>query len=135
MAEIVEPLEEATKEANKYRIKAFLWDQLIRPLYALASTSIVKAALLVFLIVSIIVELSPIIVYTTGAVLLIIFVYDIYKYWKSGEFMYNYRKYKFPDYKKATKAFKREARAKSQSLNTLNNLNQDDEKAEENPEG
>jgi hypothetical protein len=132
---MIEPLEEAKKEARRYRIKAFLWDQLIRPLYALASTSILKAVLLVFLIVSIIVELSPIIVYPVGVLLLVIYVYDIYKYWKSGEFMHNYRKYKFPDYKKATKAFKREEREKSQSLNTLNNLNNDDEKAEENSEG
>ena len=111
------------KEARRYRIKAFLWDQLIRPIHIMGSSSILKIFLLVFLFVAIIIQLNIIVVYTIGLILLLIFFYEIYKYYQSGEFMHNYRKYKYPDYKKATKVFKKEAKTETQSLNTLNNLN------------
>lgn len=115
-------------EAERHRLKAFLWDQFIRPLYALANTSVLKIILLVFIFVGIIIQLHAIFVYIAGVLLLGVFFYDIYKYYKSGQFMHNYRKYKYPEYKKATKAFKKE---KTKSLNTLNNLNEDEKLEEE----
>lgn len=118
------------KEAEQYRIKAFLWDQLVRPMYAIASASILKIFLLVFLFVAIIIKLHAIFVYITGAMLLVIFIYDICKYYKSGEFMYNYRKFKFPEYRKAVKSFKKEEKEETKSLNTLNSLNNHEETEE-----
>lgn len=108
------------EEAKKHRIKAFLWDQFVRPFYALANTGVLKIGLLAFLFVAIVIQLHPAWVYVAGVLLILVFIYELVQYYKSGEFMHNYRKYKYPDYKKATKAFKKE---ETKSLNTLNNLN------------
>ena len=115
-------------EARKYRIKAFLWDQFVLPVYLLLNMQQLKGILLASLILSITVFNSQGIFWVTSALLVFIFSYEIYRYYKSGEFMHNYRKYKYTDYKKATKAFKRETK---KDLNTLNNLNNNEEKEPE----
>lgn len=90
------------------RFKIFLWDQFIRPIYALSNINIIKITLLVLLFVFIIVNAPIGSVYIVGVMLLVIFIYEIIKYYKSGEFIGNYRKYKYPEYKRATKIFKKE---------------------------
>ena len=114
-------------EATKYRMKAFLWDQFVRPVYIILNLHQLKGILLALLILSIIIFKSNALFLFTSSTLVIIFSYEIYKYYKSGEFMKNYRHYKYKDYKKATKAFKQEAK---KSLNTLNSLNSDAKEAE-----
>lgn len=119
------------EEAKKYRIKAFLWDQFVRPVYVLMNVQQLKGILLALLILSITLLDSKNLFWVTSIILVFIFSYEIYKYYKSGEFMHNYRKYKYTDYKRATKAFKREVK---KDLNTLNNLNDHEKEEEQRPE-
>ena len=105
-------------EAEKYKIKAFMWDQFVRPTFLLFNLHQVKAILLALTIFSVAMKWD-ISFWVAVIPLSFIFILEIIRYYKSGEYLYNYRKYKYSDYKKATKVFKRKEREK---------INNDDQK-------
>ena len=115
---------------DAYRLRVFLWDQFIRPFYSLVSIHQIKALLLALIIVNFFSFKSSGIFWFGIIALGIIFTHEIIKYWKSGEYMSNYREYKYPDYKRTIKQIK-----KQKHLNTLNNLNQDETNIKKSEEG
>lgn len=99
-----------TEEANKTRFRIFMWDQTIGYfLRYIWNLEILKAVLFILLSFLIFLDVRLRYIFLILLCLAVIAVYEIIKYYKSGEFMHNYRKYKYPDYKRATKIFKREA--------------------------
>jgi hypothetical protein len=106
---------------DKYKVKMFLWDQLVRPFHMFINVHQLKPIILALIIANFVIFKIFILFWGLVILLGIIFIYEIYKYWKSGEFIHNYRKFKYPEYRKAIKTLKR----KSKHLNTLNNLNKD----------
>lgn len=88
------------REEDKIRLKIFFWDQFVRPLYVFQSLSFLKILLLVLLFFGIAVNFPILIIFIIGSLLGIIFAYELHKYYKSGEFIYNYRKFNYKDYKK-----------------------------------
>lgn len=103
------------------RVRIFLWDQLVRPLYLIFSTHQLKPILLSLMIINFIIFKSSTSFFVLSFLLAIIFSYELYNYWKSGEFMKNYREYKYPEYREAIKKIK-----ESKHLNSLNDLNKDE---------
>jgi hypothetical protein len=101
------------EEAKKSRLKIFLWDQLVRPVYLLLNIHQLQALLIAILILNIAVWKNFVVFWVLAIALLVIFTYQIFKYYQSGEFIYNYRKYKsdkgkYSDYRKLTKILKKE---------------------------
>ncbi|MEK6878160.1 MAG: hypothetical protein AABY22_01055 [Nanoarchaeota archaeon] len=104
------------KNENKYLLKAFLWDQFIRPFYAFLNINALIFIFLIILAYSILILKSKLLFIISLLIILVAIILDTIKYYKSGEFMYNYRKYKYPGYRNYIKN-------KPKGLNTLNNLN------------
>ena len=101
------------EQAKTVRLKIFLWDQLIRPVYLLLNIHQLQALLLALLILNFVVWKSIWGFWVLSLLLAVIFIYQITQYYKSGEFMHNYRKYKsdkgeYADYRKATKILKKD---------------------------
>jgi hypothetical protein len=93
------------------RFKIFLWDQFIRPIYLLLNIHQAQAILLALLILNFLIWKSITAFWILFFALGTIFAYQIYKYYKSGEFIHNYRKYKsekgkYGDYRKFVKKLK-----------------------------
>ena len=108
------------KEAEKYRFKIFLWDQFVRPFYLLLNIHQLQALLLALLILNFVTWQNIPTFWVLSISLLIIFIYQIYKYYQSGEFIHNYRKYKsergeYRDFRKLTKVLKEEQEGKEES--------------------
>ena len=101
-------------EAKKYKIKAFLWDQLVRPIRLLLNIHQLKALLIALTILSVVVFKSTKLFFGVIIPLAIIFGYELYQYYKSGEYIHNYRTYKYPEYKKFTKVMKRSSQNEKQ---------------------
>jgi len=101
------------EEAKKSRLKIFLWDQLVRPIYLLLNLYQLQAILIALIIVNFVVWKSVWAFYIMAALLAVVFVYQIVKYYQSGEFIHNYRKYKsdrgeYTDFRKLAKTLKKE---------------------------
>lgn len=101
------------EEIKKARFKIFLWDQFILPVYLLLNIHQLQALLLALLILNFIIWKNILFFWFLVITLGIIFIYQTIKYYKSGEFVYNYRKYKsekgeYKDYRKLTKILKKE---------------------------
>jgi len=94
-------------EPNNYKIKIFLWDQFIRPIYILINLYNLQAIILAMIIINFITYKSLVAFWILIILALIISLFDIVKYWKSGEFIYNYRSYKYPGYRKIIKELKK----------------------------
>lgn len=99
--------------AQKSRFKIFLWDQFIRPIYLLLNVHQLQALLLALLMINFVVWKNIYAFWVLSISLILIFFYQIYKYYKSGEFIHHYRDYKsergkYKDYRKLTKELKRE---------------------------
>jgi len=109
---------------RSYKLKMFLWDQFLRPFNSLTELHQLKSVLLALTIVDILIIRSLLLLWIFISCFALIIIFDIYKYWKSGEYVYNYRKYKYPMYKKAINEIKK----KPKDLNRLNELNNDEEK-------
>lgn len=88
---------------TKYNIKAFAWDQLIRPI---TNSEFLRLVFLIMIFVSIIIFKSTSLFFIFIILTLIVSIYDLIKYYQSGEYKDNYRKYKYPDYRKAMKELK-----------------------------
>jgi len=98
------------KAFKRYKRKAFLWDQFWLPLKELIfNIKHIKAALSIIAIVDLFVFRDYLYSYIIpGLLWLILVLYDdIYKSWKSGEFIKNYRDHKYPEYRKAIKEVRR----------------------------
>ena len=93
-------------EAKKYRLKAFVWDQFIRPFKLVFNMYQLQILLLVVVVISVILKLNGLFWFSMILTFILVF-YDLYKYYKSGKFMENYRNEKYPDYRKAIKAKRR----------------------------
>lgn len=103
-------------EEKKYKIKAFLWDQIVRPIYSFFNLSQLSSLILAILILNFI-TIKSLIVFIVLIVLLIIFsIIDIIGYYKSGKFMDNYRKYKYPEYKAVIKKIRQERKNKAVAI-------------------
>lgn len=101
------------EEGKKTRFKIFLWDQFILPFYLLLNLYQLQALLIALIILNSLIWQNILAFYVLVISLGIVFLYQIVKYYKSGEFMHNYRKYKsekgeYGDYRKAIKTFKKE---------------------------
>lgn len=97
-------------QSKSVRFKIFLWDQFIRPVYTLFDLDFIKTLLTALIVILLIIG-SPIdYVIITAVGLFILSLVGLIRYYKSGDFVANYRKYKYPKYKKATKVFKKESR-------------------------
>jgi len=112
---------------NKYKIKAFLWDQFVRPISMLFNSNFLKFFLVIFMAYLIITKRNIILFFISAIILLITILFDIVKYYRSGEFIYNYRKYKYPQYRDYIKEVKKN---KTKGLNSLNHLNKDERQEE-----
>ena len=118
------------EEAKSYRLKIFFWDQLIRPLQLLLNIHQLQAILLALLILNFVVWKSIISFWILAIALGIIFIYQIVQYYKSGEFIYNYRKYKsekgkYHDYRKVTKVLKKEEKGLGKAEEIKDNYEQE----------
>ena len=91
------------EEVNKFRIKAFLWDLFILPIYSFFTTEQLRSIMIAILIINIFIFKSAIIFYIFIILVIITATLDLIRYYKSGEFIHNYRKYKYGDWKKAIK--------------------------------
>lgn len=119
------------EEAKSARMKIFLWDQFVRPIRLLFNIHILQALLLALLILNIVVWRNmwafAFLVISLG----IIFFVQIFEYYKSGEFMHNYRKYKsergeYGDYRKLTKVLKKSKEEKiKEAVEDLNDEYED----------
>lgn len=108
------------KEAKKTRFRIFLWDQFILPFYLLLNLYQLQALLIALIISNFVVWKNVTFFWVLVLSLGIIFIYQIIKYYKSGEFMHNYRKYKsergeYKDYRKVAKILKKEKESNNKS--------------------
>lgn len=101
------------KPETKYNLKAFMWDQLIRPVM---NSNFLRLVFLIMIFVSIVVFKSVNLFFVFIVLTLLISIYELVKYYKSGEYKDNYRKFKYPDYRKTMKEI-RQAK-KTPSSNT-----------------
>lgn len=92
----------------KFRLKVFLWDQFILPFYLIFTMEQLRSIFIAILIVNFVTLKSFIIFISSTCFILFTSILDVFKYWKSGEFMHNYRKYKYGDYRKVAKEFKKQ---------------------------
>lgn len=109
------------EESKKSRLKIFLWDQFIRPIYLLGTIHQLQSLLLALLILNFITWKSIIFFWILVILLAIIFIYQMVKYYQSGEFIANYRKFKsergeYSDYRKLTKVLKKEKERHKQEI-------------------
>lgn len=95
------------KPETKYNIKAFLWDQIVRPIRIVFNANFMRLLFLAMIFISIIILKSTVMFVIFLISTLITYVYELIKYYKSGEYKANYRKYRYPDYKKAIKEMKK----------------------------
>lgn len=113
------------EEAKSARLKIFLWDQLVRPVLLLLNIHQLQLLLLALLFLNLAVWKDVLAFFILLVLLAIIFFYEIYKYYKSGEFIHNYRKYKsdkgqYSDYRKLTKELKQEKQPLAIKMERLN---------------
>lgn len=109
------------EQAKTTRFKIFMWDQFIRPLYLLLNIHQLQALLLALLILNFVTWKSILAFWILTISLAVIFLAQIIQYYKSGEFMHNYRKYKsdvgqYKDYRKTTKILKNSKKAKEEKV-------------------
>lgn len=120
-------------EETKFKLKAFFWNQFILPFKVFFTSTNIKLLSVIALAFSIIILKSRELTFVVLALILIVTFYDVYKDFKSGVYVGEYRKYKYSDYRKATRDIKRDIWTKSpppKDLNTLNNLNHDGKEKE-----
>lgn len=90
-----------------YKIKIFLWDQFIRPLKKLLNRHIIQSTLIGLIFVNFFTFNSIYFFLISLTFVLLISILDIVHYWKSGKYIYNYRKEKYPSYRKHIKEFQK----------------------------
>jgi len=90
----------------QYRFKIFLWDQFIRPLKSILTLNNLQALALSLIILNFVIWRSITVFWIFLIIALFISLKELIRYWRSGEFMYNYRKEKYPEYKKIIKEIK-----------------------------
>lgn len=90
-----------------YKVKIFLWDQLIRPVKKLINRHSLQSVMIALVIVNFIAFKSEIIFWVSIATILLISVIDVKDYWRSGEYMSHYRQEKYPEYRKTIKELKK----------------------------
>lgn len=95
-------------ELKDYRLRIFLWDQLIRPIKKIANRNIFQSFLIALIIINFISFKSLYIFWISIILVAFISIMDIIKYYKSGEYIKNYRKEKYPEYRKTIKKLKKE---------------------------
>lgn len=95
------------KAIRKYKLKAFLWDQFILPLYSIFKLEQLMAIIIAVLVLNFISFKSSILFLISSILLIAMSIFDIVKYYKSGEFLKNYREHKYPEYRKAIKDIRR----------------------------
>jgi len=104
-------MENEDKAFKRYKRKAWWWDQFWHPLASLFNIKHIKTLLIIISIFDMIVFFNKIYTYAIpGGILLLLIIYDdIYKYYKSGEYIQNYKKHKYmkyPEYQQYKKAIK-----------------------------
>lgn len=107
------------EESKKARLKIFLWDLFIRPIVVFVNIHQIKAILISIIFILIIIFKQDKIPLILLGILTIIYIYELFKYYKSGEFMYQYRAYKsgknrYGDYRKVMKQIRKEKQSKEQ---------------------
>ena len=107
---------------DKFRLKVFLWDQFVRPAYAFFNLPHLNVILIALLIVNFVIIKSVPFFWILIVIWAGIVGYEVRQYWKSGEYMHNYRKHNYPGYRKSIKQIKKE---QEKGLNSLNDLNED----------
>jgi hypothetical protein len=93
---------------KKYKIKAFLWDLFIRPIYTLFDLSQINSIVVGFLIFNVLVLKSELLYWILAVLLIIFLIIDLVKYYKSGKYVDNLRKHKYPEYRAAIKKVRAE---------------------------
>ena len=114
------------EEPQKSRFKIFLWDQFIRPFYLLLNLFQLQALLLACFILNLLIWKNVTLFWIVILLLGTIFIYQNIKYYQSGEFIHNYRKFKsergeYKDYRKLTKILKKEKKEEKPKVVILDN--------------
>lgn len=103
-------------ETQTLRLKAFLWDQFVFRVYKFFNLQNAKGVLWGLLLISTISKYGVLSFFLLLA-LFLISVHEIIKYYKSGEYMKNYRDYKYPDYRKAIKELRQKRKDEKEIQN------------------
>lgn len=117
-------MEDEQRAIKRYKLRAFLWDQFILPLGVVFNIKHIKTALLIIAIFDVLVLRNYWYSYLIpGFLLLILIIYDdIYKSWKSGEFIRNYRDHKYPEYRKAIKEVRKARKERNGNIEPKEDL-------------
>lgn len=95
-------------EQEKFRIKVFFWDQLIRPIKSLLYIDQINALLVAALIVNLLFIRKAWLSLLIASMLLTFSIINLVKYYRSGEYIGNYRKERYSKFKQAIKEIKKE---------------------------
>jgi len=91
----------------KFTIKAFLWDQIVRPVYFFFNLNTIGLFSVAMTFSSMIIFDSVLLALAFFILSIVLYIYEIVKYYQSGEFKSNYRKFHYGDYKAKVKEIKR----------------------------
>lgn len=114
------------KEESKFKLKAFLWDQFVSPIVSVFNVDQIYIILTVFAFLSIFLKIPKYIL----PLLIIQFIVAIYKlviYYRSGEFIKNYRDAQFkkkniPNYRETIKKIRKEKKELISPVNEISEV-------------